>query len=340
MDKAAPPSEALPKFDKFDKYNKNLSFPWPVVTQVVTFWSEVLSGPLNSALQNEQNPKLQMSTCDALSTIPPQAFAQLPVSPVMFLHKLDVILLSWTPSFLTCSLTLKEKTQLMCVTVLLGLSYSENHQVKTASVRALGVFILFPCLREVSAAAAQQHINDGMELNWQSLNIVMKNKMNKLIAQLTPHYAQQNTVIMLHFSKWMTSDSIDGSKFNAVPQKKNAPKVYKPTWQHKNREQKQHKSTHWYTAYTTNKGEKVRHNLLLYTIIPLQCMWETLNWPFFTSDFALFGYTWPHTYCHILAMLFTEYLLATLFSVRCKSGSRKQRNCAHNITQSMNYSAI
>lgn len=57
------------------------------MTQVVTFWSEVLSGPLNSALQNEQNPKLQMSTCDALSTIPPQAFAQLPVSPVMFLHK-------------------------------------------------------------------------------------------------------------------------------------------------------------------------------------------------------------------------------------------------------------
>lgn len=49
----------------------------------------------------------------------------------------------------------------MCVTVLLGLSYSENHQVKTASVRALGVFILFPCLREVSAAAAQQHASDG-----------------------------------------------------------------------------------------------------------------------------------------------------------------------------------
>lgn len=48
--------------------------------QVVMFWSEVLSGPLNSALQNEQQPKLQMSTCDALSTIPPQAFAQLPVS--------------------------------------------------------------------------------------------------------------------------------------------------------------------------------------------------------------------------------------------------------------------
>lgn len=57
------------------------------MTQVVTFWSEVLSGPLNGALRNEQNPKLQMSTCDALSTIPPQAFAQLPVSSLTFLLK-------------------------------------------------------------------------------------------------------------------------------------------------------------------------------------------------------------------------------------------------------------
>lgn len=119
------------------------------MTQVVTFWSEVLSGPLTSALQNEQNPKLQMSTCDALSTIPPQAFEQLPVSSLMFSAQIQDDLFFRTPAFLTCSVTLKEKTQLMCVTVLLGLSYSENHQVKTASVRALGVFILFPCLREV-----------------------------------------------------------------------------------------------------------------------------------------------------------------------------------------------
>lgn len=49
----------------------------------------------------------------------------------------------------------------MCVTVLLGLSYSENHQVKTAAVRALGVFILFPCLREVGVAATEQHVSDS-----------------------------------------------------------------------------------------------------------------------------------------------------------------------------------
>ncbi|XP_070772847.1 HEAT repeat-containing protein 6 [Enoplosus armatus] len=89
------------------------------MSQVVLFWSEVLSGPLNGALQNEQHPTLQTSACDTLSSILPQAFAQLP-----------------------------DKTQLMCITVLLGLTYSENYLVKTAAVRALGVYILFPCLRE------------------------------------------------------------------------------------------------------------------------------------------------------------------------------------------------
>ncbi|XP_070700331.1 HEAT repeat-containing protein 6 [Pempheris klunzingeri] len=89
------------------------------MSQVVLFWSEVLSGPLNGALQNEQHPTLQTSACDTLSSILPQAFAQLP-----------------------------DKTQLMCITVLLGLTYSDNYLVKTAAVRALGVYILFPCLRE------------------------------------------------------------------------------------------------------------------------------------------------------------------------------------------------
>ncbi|CAJ1063950.1 HEAT repeat-containing protein 6 [Xyrichtys novacula] len=89
------------------------------MSKVVLFWSEVLSGPLNVALQNEQHPTLQTSACETLSSILPQAFAQLP-----------------------------DKTQLMCITVLLGLTYSENYLVKTAAVRALGVYIVFPCLRE------------------------------------------------------------------------------------------------------------------------------------------------------------------------------------------------
>ncbi|XP_061755374.1 HEAT repeat-containing protein 6 [Nerophis ophidion] len=89
------------------------------MSQVVQFWTQVLSGPLNAALQNEQHPTLQTSACDTLASILPHAFAQLP-----------------------------DKTQLMCITVLLGLTYSDNYLVKTAAVRALGVYVLFPCLRE------------------------------------------------------------------------------------------------------------------------------------------------------------------------------------------------
>ncbi|XP_056586118.1 HEAT repeat-containing protein 6 [Triplophysa dalaica] len=89
------------------------------VCQVVQFWSEVLGGPLIGALQNEQHPTLQTSACDTLSSILPQAFSQLP-----------------------------DKTQVLCITILLGLTYSDNSLVKAAAVRALGVYILFPCLRE------------------------------------------------------------------------------------------------------------------------------------------------------------------------------------------------
>lgn len=37
---------------------------------------------------------------------------------------------------------------MMCITVLLGVTCSENY-LKTAAVRALGIYIMFPCLREV-----------------------------------------------------------------------------------------------------------------------------------------------------------------------------------------------
>lgn len=53
------------------------------------------------------------------------------------------------PGRYICDAVSKDKTQLMCITMLLGLTYTESYLVKTAAVRALGVYILFPCLREV-----------------------------------------------------------------------------------------------------------------------------------------------------------------------------------------------
>lgn len=112
--------------------------------QVVEFWSEVLGGPLISALQNEQHPTLQTSACDTLSSILPQAFSQLPVSvfDLLSFHMRYSLWYSYVHY-------LQNKTQMLCITILLGLTYSENSLVKAAAVRALGVYILFPCLREV-----------------------------------------------------------------------------------------------------------------------------------------------------------------------------------------------
>ncbi|KAG7280205.1 hypothetical protein CRUP_037566, partial [Coryphaenoides rupestris] len=81
-------------------------------------------GQVSARCLQESDPSIQLhgtktSACDALSSILPQAFTQL-----------------------------DDKIQMMCITVLLGLTYSENYLVKAAAVRALGVYILFPCLRE------------------------------------------------------------------------------------------------------------------------------------------------------------------------------------------------
>ncbi|KAJ7308893.1 hypothetical protein JRQ81_008168 [Phrynocephalus forsythii] len=105
---------------------------------VVMFWTRMLNGPLPAALQNAQHPMLQTSTCNALSSILPEAFSSLPGDK-----------------------------QILCVTILLGLNQSENPLVKAAAARALGVYVVFPCLRQdvmfvVDTANAILHsLSDG-----------------------------------------------------------------------------------------------------------------------------------------------------------------------------------
>ncbi|XP_064127460.1 HEAT repeat-containing protein 6 isoform X1 [Loxodonta africana] len=89
------------------------------VLLVVTFWTMMLNGPLPRALQNSEHPTLQASACDALSSILPEAFSILP-----------------------------NDRQILCITMLLGLNDNKNRLVKAATSRALGVYVLFPCLRQ------------------------------------------------------------------------------------------------------------------------------------------------------------------------------------------------
>ncbi|XP_074451247.1 HEAT repeat-containing protein 6 [Larus michahellis] len=89
------------------------------VSLAVTFWTMMLNGPLPGILQNSPHATLQTSACDALSSILPEAFS-----------------------------SLQNDQQILCVTLLLGLNHSENPLVKAAAARALGVYILFSCLRQ------------------------------------------------------------------------------------------------------------------------------------------------------------------------------------------------
>ncbi|XP_036196322.1 HEAT repeat-containing protein 6 isoform X1 [Myotis myotis] len=115
------------------------------VTLVVLFWTMMLSGPLPRALQNAEHPTLQASACDALSSILPEAFS-----------------------------SLRSDWQILCITVLLGLNDSKNRLVKAAASRALGVYVLFPCLRQDVIFVADTANAILMSLQDKSLNVRAK----------------------------------------------------------------------------------------------------------------------------------------------------------------------
>nr|XP_014717737.2 LOW QUALITY PROTEIN: HEAT repeat-containing protein 6 [Equus asinus] len=115
------------------------------VTLVVMFWTMMLNGPLPRALQNSEHPTLQASACDALSSILPEAFSSLP-----------------------------SNRQILCITLLLGLNDSKNRLVKAATSRALGVYVLFPCLRQDVIFVADTANAILMSLQDKSLNVRAK----------------------------------------------------------------------------------------------------------------------------------------------------------------------
>ncbi|XP_040496904.1 HEAT repeat-containing protein 6 isoform X2 [Ursus maritimus] len=115
------------------------------VSLVVMFWTMMLNGPLPRALQNSEHPTLQASACDALSSILPEAFSSLP-----------------------------SDRQILCITLLLGLNDSRNRLVKAATSRALGVYVLFPCLRQDVIFVADTANAILMSLQDKSLNVRAK----------------------------------------------------------------------------------------------------------------------------------------------------------------------
>ncbi|XP_072909440.1 HEAT repeat-containing protein 6 [Hemitrygon akajei] len=169
------------------------------VTQVVTFWSRMLSGPLPRALQNDEHSTLQTSTCDAISSILPEAFSSLP-----------------------------NEKQILCITLLLGLNHSEHPLVKAAAVRALGVYILFPSLRQDVMFVADTANAILTSLDDKSLNVRTKaawslaNLTDTLIANMESmgrdFQEELSDVLLLKMLKSATHASHDKDKVksNAV----------------------------------------------------------------------------------------------------------------------------
>ncbi|XP_070572306.1 HEAT repeat-containing protein 6-like isoform X2 [Ptychodera flava] len=87
--------------------------------EVVTIWNKLLGGPAQGLLQNQTQSALRSSMCDCLSNIGAPVFELLP----------------------------RDK-RILCITLLLGLSNDDDYRVKSSAVRALGVFVVYPCLRE------------------------------------------------------------------------------------------------------------------------------------------------------------------------------------------------
>ncbi|KAK2165572.1 hypothetical protein LSH36_48g03055 [Paralvinella palmiformis] len=88
--------------------------------QVMTdFWMPLLNGPLPRALQTVDYIAVKSTVCDCLATIGSQVFEKMPFDK-----------------------------RILCITLMLGLCDDGDHHVRSTAVRALGVYVLYPCLRE------------------------------------------------------------------------------------------------------------------------------------------------------------------------------------------------
>ncbi|ELU07074.1 hypothetical protein CAPTEDRAFT_228236 [Capitella teleta] len=87
--------------------------------QMLDLWSPLLAGPVPNLLQTATYEAVKYTLCDCLANVGPSVFALLP-----------------------------REQHILCLTLLLGLASDEDFHVRAAAVRALGVYVRYPCLRE------------------------------------------------------------------------------------------------------------------------------------------------------------------------------------------------
>ncbi|OWF39764.1 HEAT repeat-containing protein 6-like [Mizuhopecten yessoensis] len=125
------------------------------------FWVFMLMGPLPSILQMEANNAVRATSCDCISNVGPEVFAVLPMDK-----------------------------RILCITLVLGLTSDDDRIVRSAAVRAVGVYVLYPCLREdvsfiadaansILKSMADSSLNVRLKTAWSLANLCDALVLNK-----------------------------------------------------------------------------------------------------------------------------------------------------------------
>ncbi|XP_060065028.1 HEAT repeat-containing protein 6-like [Ylistrum balloti] len=109
------------------------------------FWVFMLMGPLPNILQTEANNAVRATACDCISNVGPEVFA------ILSMDK-----------------------RILCITLVLGLTSGDDRIVRSAAVRAVGVYVLYPCLREDVSFIADAANSILKSMTDSSLNVRLK----------------------------------------------------------------------------------------------------------------------------------------------------------------------
>ncbi|ESO95312.1 hypothetical protein LOTGIDRAFT_116900 [Lottia gigantea] len=129
-----------------DYQNSSTGGPEAITEQkLLEFWMSFLNGPVPAILQCEGNNPVRANACDCISNIGMEIFQQLPFDK-----------------------------RIMCITMILGLTNDDDKLVKSAAVRTLGVYILYPSLKKEVTFVADTANAVLMCMEDSSINVRMK----------------------------------------------------------------------------------------------------------------------------------------------------------------------
>jgi hypothetical protein len=167
------------------------------VNRCLPFWQTLLNGSLTALLQNEQHHLLRAVGCDCLGSIGPDAFEGLP----------------------------RDK-QILCVTLLFSCSHDKESGVRGAAVRALGIFVLYPSLREdpgfvvdtaetIVRVLQDENFTSRVKCSWALGNLSDALVLNKSNQHLIEEFPESMILKLLKMTNNASHDS-DKIKTNTV----------------------------------------------------------------------------------------------------------------------------